>query len=256
MKVLLTNDDGIHSPGIILLAQKLAKKMEVFVVAPRTEQSGISQAITFLRPMFPLKLRSRFEPQGFEGYSVDGTPTDCVKLGLYDLCPWKPDLVVSGMNAGLNAGSNVCYSGTVAGALAGSTMGIKAIAISTETASPINFEAATDIGVELIEQFADNDLPTQTGVNINIPSAALDGEFETHVVPIETNPLGFHFDQGRDPRNREFFWANCKPDPEPSPFETDCSILAKGHVSVSPILADMNFLPGVDMLKPLVRPKS
>lgn len=249
MKILLTNDDGIHSPGIILLAQKLAKKMDVFVVAPRTEQSGISQAITFLRPMFPIKLRSQFEPSGFEGYSIDGTPTDCVKLGLFDLCPWKPDLVVSGMNSGLNAGSNVCYSGTVAGALAGSTMGIKSIAISTEYDTPINFEAATEIGVELIEQFAGNDLPGQTGVNINIPRAALDGDYEVHVVPIETNPLGFHFEKGADPKSREYYWATCKPDPDPSPFETDCSVLAKGHVSVSPILADMNFLPGVEMLK-------
>jgi 5'-nucleotidase len=240
MKVLLTNDDGIHSPGLIILAEKLAKKMEVFIVAPRTEQSGISQAITFLRPMFPVKLTDEDTPAGTQGYSLDGTPTDCIKVGLAELSPWQPDLVVSGMNSGLNAGCNVCYSGTVAGALAGATMGIKSIAISTEYAANIDFETATDIGVPLIEQFAKHPLPNSTAININIPTAALKGDFETHVVPVETNPLGFHFAKGVDPKGREYVWSTNKPDPEPSPHATDCSVLLKGHVSVSPVRSDLN----------------
>ena len=88
MKILLTNDDSIHSPGLILLAEKLGENHEVFVVAPRTEQSGVSQAITFLRPLFPEPIEGLPATSGINGYTVDGTPADCVKLALAHLCPW------------------------------------------------------------------------------------------------------------------------------------------------------------------------
>ncbi len=241
MKVLLTNDDGIHSGGLNELARELMNCCELFVVAPRSEQSGISQAITFLRPLFPLRLPQGDRPDSFEfdGYTIDGTPADCVRLSLFDLCPWKPDLIISGINGGLNAGVNVGYSGTVGAALTAASFGIRTMAISLEYNTQMDFASAAQIAIPLIEQFGSLDLP-KTVVNVNIPTAALEREPEIVVVPAETNLLGYHFEKGADPKGRPYYWANNKPDPEPSPFETDCQALRAGKISVTPISFDLN----------------
>ena len=226
MKILLTNDDGVHASGIIELAMQLQKKHQVFMVGPRTEQSGISQAITFLRPLFPIELGGDAESDShIPGYSVDGTPTDCVKLGLFELCPFKPDLVVSGINGGLNAGSNVCYSGTVAGAMAGALFGYPAMSISLEYATSMDFRSASELTVPLIEKLMIDPWPAKTVLNINFPTVALNSDTDTCVVPVETNPLGYEFEKGEDPKGRLFYWANNRPDPTPSDFPTDCSEL-------------------------------
>ena len=176
MKVLLTNDDGIHSGGLNELARELMHRCDLFVVAPRTEHSGISQAITFLRPLFPKALPGGDRPDSFEfaGYHIDGTPADCVKLALFELCPWKPDLVISGINGGLNAGLNVGHSGTVGAALTGAAFGIRSVAISLEFEAEMDYAAAAQIAIPLIEQFGMLEME-KTVVNINIPTAALDG---------------------------------------------------------------------------------
>ena len=241
-KILLTNDDGIHSAGIIELARKLsAVGNEVFVVAPRTEQSGISSAITFLRPLFPVTLGSSTESSDqMRGFSIDGTPADCTKLALFELCPFKPDLVISGINGGLNAGTNVGYSGTVGGALVAATFNIPAMALSLEFATEMDFAAAAEIAWPLVEQFHLVDWPDRTVLNINIPTVALAGGADVAVVPVETNPLGYAFDRGQDPKGRSYFWANNSPNPQPSPFETDTQALQVGKITVSPISFDMN----------------
>lgn len=247
MKILITNDDGVHSSGIIEFARGLQKNHEVFMVAPRTEQSGISQAITFLRPMFPIELRRNADSDShIPGYSLDGTPTDCVKLGLFELCPFKPDLVISGINGGLNAGTNVGYSGTVAGAMAGAMFGYPAISISLESGQPMNFRGAVEVAVPLIEQLMMDPWPDKVVLNVNLPRQALDGPVQVKSVPVETNPLGYSFEQGKDPKGRPFFWASNKPGPKPSQHETDCSELKAGHITVSPITFNMNATEFVD----------
>jgi 5'-nucleotidase len=241
MKILITNDDGIHSFGIIEMARRLQRKNEVFVVAPRTEQSGISQAITFLRPLFPVKLGSPAESEdGLTGFSLDGTPADCVKLALSELCPFEPELIVSGINGGLNAGVNVCYSGTVGAALVGATFNIPSIAISLEFEAHMQFDRAADVVMPIVEQFDMVDWPNRTVLNINIPTSALRGIPEVAIVPVETNPLGYAFDRGVDPKGRHYFWSNNKPDAQPSPFETDVQALKMGKITVSPITFDLN----------------
>ena len=248
MKILLTNDDSIHSPGLILLAEKLGENHEVFVVAPRTEQSGVSQAITFLRPLFPEPIEGLPATSGINGYTVDGTPADCVKLALAHLCPWTPDLVVSGINNGLNVGTNVNYSGTVAGALAAGIMGITGMAVSAQFCQPTDFASHVEILVPLIEQFAEVDLESPVVLNINVPTSALKGGAKVKVVPIEANPLGYRFEEGVDPKGRVHYWANCKPDPEPSPFDTDFSVLSEGCISVSPLSTNLNTQKGIEAI--------
>jgi len=252
MKVLVTNDDGVHSQGIIQLAIKARSEgHDVFILAPRIEQSGVSQAITFLSPLFPHELGSNEDSQDehIPGYSVNGTPVDCVKLAVSELCPWKPDLVLSGINGGLNAGINVCHSGTAGAALVSATFGIPSVAISLEYSENNDFKKATEIAWPLIEQVCAIELPPRTVVNINIPLAALIGEPVVALVPVESNPMAYEFDQGRDPKGRHYFWSTVKPNPQPSEFETDTQALAEGKVTVSTITYDLNSPAGMKMLQ-------
>ena len=196
MKILIINDDGVHSRGIIELAALARQHAEVFVVAPSVEQSGVSQAITFLSPLTPVKLKGGAgsdngkgeQEKSLLGYKVNGTPVDCLKLAMSELCPWKPDLVLSGINGGLNAGINVCHSGTVGGALAAATFDLPSIAISLEgNLKWMDYKKAALVAWPLIEKFSKLELPPKCVVNINIPTVALSADpdkIEVAYVPV------------------------------------------------------------------------
>lgn len=238
MKVLITNDDGYFAKGIKALARHVAQSAEVFVVAPQIEQSGISQAITFLRPLNPNPVVDA--ENHLKGYSVNGTPADCVKLGIHELCPWKPDLIISGINFGLNIGINVCHSGTVGGAFAGAMFDFPTVAISTEAIDHPNFDLAAEIGWSIIQKTDWKLLPTRSVLNINVPGAVKTTDYKLEVVPVETNPLGYHFQKGTDPKHRTFYWATNAPAPKPSPHRTDTEATREGSVTVSTITYDPN----------------
>ena len=118
MQILLTNDDGIHAPGLAAMERELRQLGDVCVVAPAHEQSGVSHSITFLSPLICQEV---FDGPRQRGWAVEGSPADCVKIGVFEFCPRRPDLIVSGINGGLNAGINVLYSGTVAAAIEGAS---------------------------------------------------------------------------------------------------------------------------------------
>ena len=243
MRVLITNDDGVHAQGIIQLARRVRQEdCEVFVVAPQVEQSGVSSAITFLRPLFPTALGGLTDSQddNIPGFSVNGTPVDCVRLAINELCPWRPDLVLSGINDGLNAGTNVNYSGTVGGAMAAASFGIPSLAISLESSGDMDFVRAADIAWNLIHQSREVELPAGSFLNLNIPTAALGGEAPVVVVPSEINPMGYHYDQGFDPKARRYFWATNNPGPQPSPSQTDTQALREGKITVSTLSTNLN----------------
>ncbi len=256
MKVLITNDDGVHSQGIIQLAKLVRRHCdEVFLVAPRIEQSGVSQAITFLSPLFPHALGGDLDTQDdhVPGYSVNGTPVDCVKLGIHELCPWKPDLVLSGINGGLNAGINVGHSGTAGAALAAATFEIPAFAISLESSEFMDFGLAAEMVWPLIRRAMESNLPPRTVVNINVPTVALEkypeAAPEVVLVPVETNPMAYEFATGTDPKGRSYFWSTNFPVPEPSEFLTDTQALAAGKVTISTISYDLNYPDSLEVLK-------
>jgi 5'-nucleotidase len=238
MKVLITNDDGFFAKGLKALAQHIGKNHEIFVVAPQSEQSGISQAITFLRPLHAKPILN--EQQECTGYSVNGTPADCVKLGIHELAPWKPDLIISGINFGLNVGINVCHSGTVAGAFAGSMFGIPSVSVSVEGTENANFDRAAEIAWAIVKEIDWEKLPAQSVVNINVPRQVQSTDVTPVFVPVETNPLGYHFQKGTDPKNQSYFWATNAPAPEPSPYLTDTQAASQGCVTVSTIAYDPN----------------
>ena len=147
MQILLTNDDGIHAPGLAAIERTLRQWAEVMVVAPATEQSGVSQSITFLRPLVGHPVRQDGQ---LRGYAVDGTPADCVKLGVTQYCADRPDLIVSGINGGLNCGINILYSGTVGGAMEGALFGIPSIAVSLEYDDQADYDRAAELALPLI----------------------------------------------------------------------------------------------------------
>ncbi len=247
MKILITNDDGYFAPGLQALAEELARHAEIFIVAPSIEQSGISQAITFLRPLNPKPVpQSHDQPQDtLEGYLVNGTPADCVKLAIHELCPFKPDVVISGINCGLNVGINVCHSGTVGGAFAASMFGFRSIAVSVESSDDPDFQTVASLTWPIIEPLLHSTFPPRTVLNLNFPNAAIDaannGTAPTVVsVPVETNPLGYHFQQGRCPKNQPYYWATNQPPPTPSPGLTDTQATMQGLVTLSALAYDPN----------------
>ncbi|QEG22737.1 5'/3'-nucleotidase SurE [Mariniblastus fucicola] len=248
MKILITNDDGFFAEGLQALAAEISKHADVFIVAPSIEQSGISQAITFMRPLNPKPVED--DSDNLIGYTVNGTPADCVKLGLHELCPFKPDLIVSGINNGLNVGVNVCHSGTVGGAFAASMFDVPAISLSVESSDNPLFENVASLAWPTIKRLAEADLPPRTVSNINFPSIVAERNEVTEVlaVPVETNPLGYQFQSGRDPKDKPYFWATNHPAPKPSPFLTDTQAVRQGYVTLSMIAYNPNHNQGNELL--------
>lgn len=198
MRILLTNDDGIHAPGLAALHRVIKHLGEVHVVAPATVQSATSHAITFHRPMAATHevVAATIEEHNFKGIAVDGRPADCVKLAVAELVPKPIDLVISGMNAGANVGINVIYSGTVAAAREAAFLGIPALAVSLHLGPPPgnDFEKAASQVKPLLEKIVAGTMEPHTLLTINIPRT-IEGEepLGVRVVPISTSPLADRF---------------------------------------------------------------
>ena len=236
MHILLTNDDGIYAPGLAALEKELRKLGDVSLVAPATEQSGVSHSITFLSP---LVCKEVYDGEQHRGWAVEGSPADCVKLAITELCNAPPDLVVSGINGGLNAGINVLYSGTVAAAIEGAFFGIESIAVSLEYDPHAQFNKAAKIARNVIEQLMTHRGEKPKLYNLNIPSAALEHESRLRVVPMGLNRYGEQYEKRVDPRGREYFWATNLPAPQPGIEETDLTALAQGNVPLTALNYDM-----------------
>lgn len=236
MFALLTNDDGIYAPGLAALEEAVNDDLETLVVAPSTEQSGVGHGITFLSP---LTAKEVFRGEKPRGWAVDGSPADAVKLGVSEICPQRPDLIISGMNAGLNAGINVLYSGTVAAAIEGAFFGITSIAVSLEWDDQMNFDKAAQLASGLVKQLLSLHPPAGSLFNINIPTAALVGKPDVRVVPMSVARYGEAFERRVDPRGRDYYWASNDPPPPPSSKESDVTALADGSITITPLEYDL-----------------
>ncbi len=241
MRILLTNDDGVYAPGLAALRHGLQELGQVNLVAPATEQSGVGHSITFLEPLVCKKI---FDGEDFLGYAVEGSPADCVKLGVSELVDGDIDVVVSGINGGLNAGINVLYSGTVAAAIEGAFFRLNSFAVSLEYDPHADFASAAKLAVPLIRQIlAKKDRIPQL-YNINLPTAAVErfvaGQLpEVHVVPMGVERYGEHYIRRQDPKGRDYFWATNDPPPRRTDHPTDLTALSDGHVTVTPLMFDM-----------------
>jgi 5'-nucleotidase len=185
MQILLTNDDGIFAPGLAAIYKELVKIGDVTVVAPAGARSGTSHSVTFDGPLVCNKVDINGQ---FTGFSVQGSPADCVKLACMQLCKGPIDLLVAGINNGANAGINIYYSGTVAAAMEGAFLKVPAVATSLVVDEKMDFEKAAEYCVKIIKKL----LPLESGyvVNINIPQLSKGKPRGIKVVPQSTG--GFH----------------------------------------------------------------
>jgi 5'-nucleotidase len=234
--ILLTNDDGFYAPGLAALERELSQLGEVYVVAPATEQSGVAHSITFLSPLICKEI---YEGSRRRGWAVEGSPADCVKLGIFEFLPQRPDLVVSGINGGLNAGINVLYSGTVAAAIEGAFFGLTSVAVSLEYSEHADFPRAATLARRIIEQILAQKSAEPQLYNINIPTKATQEDRGVRVVPMGINRYGEHFLKRQDPNGRTYYWATSDPPPAPSDEETDLSALEQGWITLTPLHYDM-----------------
>jgi 5'-nucleotidase len=235
--ILLTNDDGIYAPGLAALEHELRSLGDVVVVAPATEQSGVGHSITFL---MPLVAKEVFEGKRRRGWAVEGSPADCVKLGIFEFCPRRPDLVVSGINGGLNAGINILYSGTVAAAIEGAFFEITSVAVSLEYDPQANFERAAVLARRIIAQILAQKSQRPQLYNMNLSTQAVASPRpHVSVVPMGVSRYGEHYERRVDPSGRTYYWATKDPPPRPSEHESDLTALAAGAITLSPLHFDL-----------------
>jgi 5'-nucleotidase len=233
MNIMVTNDDGIHAPGIRALAEALQALGTVTVVAPDRERSAVGHSLTLHSPLRVFELHKGW-------FAIDGTPTDCVNMAIHSLLPVKPDLVVSGINHGPNLGDDVTYSGTVAAAMEANLMGIPAIAVSLATFNHSdNFTDAGQIALKVARQVVANGLPNDTFLNVNIPDCRL-AEMRSPLITRQGKRsfVGTIINK-TDPRGRKYFWIGSEePDFNDDPG-TDFHAINRQHVSITPLHLDL-----------------
>jgi 5'-nucleotidase len=237
VEILLTNDDGVFAPGLRALGKELKRLGNVTVVAPALEQSGVGHSITLLEPMV---VKTVDDEDGVEiGYSVEGSPADCVKLAICELLNRPPDLIVSGINAGSNAGINVLYSGTVAAAIEGAFFKITSIAVSLELAEHYDYPHAARNAVKVIERILANHPTSGSLFNVNLPAHSRGEPKGVKVVPMGIGRYGEGFERRSDPRGRTYYWMTYNPPYNVDGPETDVTSLCNGYITVTPLHFDM-----------------
>lgn len=236
MRILVSNDDGIASPGILALVRELRKIAEVHVVAPDRQQSAVGHAITM---NYPLRAVPYYKGEEFFGYAIDGTPADAVKLAVKFLLKEPPDLVVSGINHGSNTAINILYSGTVSAATEGTILGFPSIAVSLTTYEEADFGYAARFAARLAGVVGERGLPKGTLLNVNVPAAP-----EKEISGVKLTRQGESswddtFDVRRDPANREYFWLTGKMNVTDTDSSTDQIAVREKFISVTPIHYDL-----------------
>lgn len=256
MRILITNDDGINAPGLKTLetmAQQLAgPNGQVWVVAPAFEQSGVGHCISYAHP----SMITEFSPRR---YAVEGSPADCVMACLHDVMDEKPDLILSGVNRGNNAGENAMYSGTIGGAMEGALQGVKSIALS-QFFGPANaklsdpFESAATHGTALVQgllEHADWDEGSDYPLfyNINFPPCSAADTKGAQASRQGRRPTsGFGMEGQISPTGRRFLWVRGSEQAVETGPGTDVSINLAGHISVTPMRADLTSKNDIDTL--------
>lgn len=238
MRILLSNDDGIFADGIKALGHALDPLGEIYIVAPDRERSATGHGITVHTPLRPKKVSI---DNAHQAWSVDGTPADCVKLGVEALLSNPPDILVSGINWGANLGTDVLYSGTVSAAIEGLINDVPSVAISLAARDQPDYYQSTGFIREIITRIIKYGLPNNCLCNINIPEGIPKG--------IKVTSLGQRkyeniFQKRTDPRGQPYYWMGGHPKDEDiknklAGFPTDIEVVKEGYISVTPIHFDL-----------------
>ncbi|MBP2549089.1 5'-nucleotidase [Neorhizobium galegae] len=238
MRILLTNDDGIHAEGLAVL-ERIARSLsdDVWIVAPETDQSGLAHSLTLSEPLRLRKVAERH-------YAVRGTPTDCVIMGLRHVLDVKPDLILSGVNAGSNIADDVTYSGTIAGAIEGTIQGIRSLSLSQAVRRDgetrvIPWEIAETHAPALIEKLIEADLAGGTFLNLNFPACTLDEVEGVEVTSQGKTDFGLVVDERHDGRGNPYFWLRFGARTGQFPPGTDIHAVSMNRISVTPLKLDL-----------------
>jgi 5'-nucleotidase len=233
MRILISNDDGVLAPGIFALVKALSTIAEIEVIAPDRNRSGASNSLTLSRP-----LRVRQLDNGH--HSVEGTPTDCVHLGLTGYFDKHFDMVVSGINDGANLGDDILYSGTVAAAMEGRSLGLPAIAVSlTGSTDIMHYNTAALIVKRLVQQLQTHSLPSQTILNVNVPNLSIEQIKRIEVTRLGSRHLAASVIKKSDPRGQPIYWIGPPGAAADAGPGTDFFAISEGSVSITPLHLDM-----------------
>lgn len=236
MRVLLTNDDGIHAPGLWALQRSFSVRHAVTVVAPDRERSAVSHGITLHRP---IRFENVRRDNHATAFAVNAKPADCVKLGLAELLDRPPDLVVSGINPGANVGINVNYSGTVAAAREATLAGIPALAVSVMGPGERDIDAAARFVESLALQITARGLPRGTFLNVNLPDLPMNEIRGVRWSRQGTGMMAQHFEKRRDPWDRVYYWQGCDPQNTYAGVDIDGAALGDRCISITPMKCDL-----------------
>jgi 5'-nucleotidase len=244
--ILVTNDDGVYSPGIQMLAKRLRELDEVVIVAPDRERSAAGHSMTLHRPLLIEEIKESV-------FSVNGTPTDCVNIAVKGLLKESPRLVVSGINKGPNLGDDVTYSGTVAGAIEGILLGIPSFAVSLVAREDFRFAEAAEVAFRTAVRIFEQGLPQGTLLNINVPNLPLSKIQGTLVTRLGKRIYHQMTVERVDPRGKKYYWiGGGEPDWEREEG-TDLDAVDRKMVSITPLHLDFTDYASFDRLKPLER---
>lgn len=232
MRILVSNDDGVYSKGIKALAQSLRNIADVTVVAPARERSAASHSLTLHRPLRVIKIA----PQT---YAVDGTPTDAVTLGIFEIMKHKPDLVISGINHGANLGDDVHYSGTVSAAIEGAIAGFPAIAISLMGRENLIFGPAARFAVRICKKVYKEGIPRGCVLNVNVPNIPQNKIKGYEWTKIGKRKYGDIIVEKIDPRGRPYYWIGGDETGFVDIQSSDCNAVLSNKISVTPLRVDM-----------------
>lgn len=248
MRILLTNDDGVHAPGLKVL-EEIARQFsdDIWICAPSEEQSGAGHSLTLTRPV-------RLQQLGERRFAVTGTPTDSVMMALRTVMPDAPDLILSGVNRGANLGDDVTYSGTVSAAIEGALAGIRSIAFSQVYAregmgDDVPFGAAREWGPKVLAPLIDAPMAERTLINVNFPALAPEA-----VKGIRVVRQGFHdysrgsIVEGRDPRGYRYFWFGLHAIEHTLDHGTDLEAIDDGYIAVTPLQLDFTHYSTIGVL--------
>jgi 5'-nucleotidase len=242
LRILVSNDDGVHSRGLEALVEEVKTLGHVTVVAPDRERSAVGHSLTFFQPLRVRKLR---EDASSVVYQSDGTPSDCILLGIYDLMTEKPDLIISGINRGANLGDDITYSGTVSAAMEGLIHGFPSFAISQTAYETMHWKTAAVVARRIAAALGTHRLPPKTFLNVNVPNVPLD-----ELAGMEATVQGESIYEQRlikrqDPRGMEYYWITGAI-PRGEPLEgTDFGAVFANKVSITPVglnLTNRDFL--------------
>lgn len=232
MRILLSNDDGYFSPGLMALARALGEVAEVTVVAPERDRSGASNSLTLDRP-----LQLRQAANGF--FYVNGTPTDCVHLAVTGMLDLAPDMVVSGINHGANMGDDTLYSGTVAAATEGYLLGVPSLAVSLVGKAPAHFETAAAVARDLVKRLASRPLDDGVLLNVNVPDVPLNALLGMRTTRLGKRHRAEPVVRETNPRGEAIYWVGPAGAAQDAGEGTDFHAVASGYVSVTPLQIDL-----------------